>query len=178
MFGADTMGSTAPTGVNQQKPRTTGSFGALTFGYRFSTGLAAEFQAETSDHQVAACPANGKGCESATVRANYQLRSSRVGPALRLMTGGRKGRFVGTIGLGAAVHTLTFDKEFSGLGPKDVSSVGSYILLAGAYELNLGHFLLDAGLRLVGESADENKTGGVKSAGSFGLELRVGYGQW
>jgi hypothetical protein len=178
MFGADSMGSTAPTGVNQQKPRTTGSFGALTFGYRFSTGLAAEFQAEASDHQVAGCPANGKGCESATIRANYQLRSSRVGPAVRLMTSGRKGRFVGTIGLGAAVHSLTFDKDFKDLGQKDVSSVGSYILLAGGYELNLGHFLLDAGLRLVGETADENKTGGVKNTGSFGLELRVGYGQW
>jgi hypothetical protein len=178
MFGADTMGSTAPTGVNQQKPRTTGSFGALTFGYRFSTGLAAEFQAETSDHTVAGCPANGKGCESATIRANYSLRSSRVGPALRLMSSGRKGRFVGTIGLGAAVHTLTFDKDFKDLGQKDVSSVGSYILLAGGYELNLGHFLLDAGLRLVGETADETKTGGLKNTGSFGLELRVGYGQW
>ncbi len=110
---------------------------------------------------------------------NYTLRSSRVGPAIRLMTTGRKGRFVGTIGLGAAVHSLAFDAAFKQpIGQKDVSSVGSYLMLAGSYELNLGHFLLDAGLRLVGEAADENKTGGVKNAGSFGLELRVGYGQW
>jgi PEGA domain len=177
VFGADTMGSTSPTGLNQDKARSGGTFGALTFGYRFSSSLAAEFQAETSDHTIAACPSGAKaGC--ATTFGNYQLRSSRVGPALRLMTGGRKGRFVGTIGLGAAVHSLTFDPVFKDLGAKDVSALGSYILLAGAYELNLGHFLVDAGLRLVGETGDETKTGGLKNTGSFGLELRVGYGQW
>jgi len=94
------------------------------------------------------------------------------------MTSGRKGRFVGTIGIGAAVHSLTLDPQLKVNGEKDVSSVGSYIQLAGAYELNLGHFLFDAGLRLVGESADETKTGGLKNAASLGLELRIGYGQW
>jgi hypothetical protein len=179
VFGADTQGSTSPTGLHQDKARTAGSFGALAFGYRFSTGLAAEFDLETSDHTIGACPASVKaGCEGATARGNYTLRSARVGPAVRLMTSGRKGRFVGTIGLGAAVHSLAFDPVFKALGQKDVSSVGAYVLLAGAYELNLGHFLLDAGLRLVGETADETKTGGLKSSGSFGLDLRVGYGQW
>jgi hypothetical protein len=177
LFGADTMGSTSPTGLNQDKARVGGTFGALTFGYRFSSMLAVEFDLETSDHTVAACPSGVRaGCT--TTPGNYELRSSRVGPALRLMTSGRKGRFVGTVGLGAAVHSLTFDQVFKSLGQKDVSAVGSYILLAGAYELNLGHFLLDAGLRLVGETADATKTGGLKNTGSFGLEFRVGYGQW
>jgi hypothetical protein len=177
MFGADTMGSTSPTGVNQDKARTGGTFGALTFGYRFTTGFAAEFQAETADHQMAACPQGAMpGCAATT--AHYSLHSSRVGPAVRLMTSGRKGRFVGTIGLGAAVHSLTFEQPFKQLGQNDVSSVGSYISLAGSYELNLGHFLVDAGMRLVGEAADETKTRGLKSTGSVGLEFRVGYGQW
>jgi hypothetical protein len=181
VFGADSMGSTSPTGVEQVKQRVGGSFGALTFGYRFSSGLAAEFQAETSDHSIDGClvtPLNGNNCERTTTRATYTMRSSRVGPAIRLMTNGRKGRFVGTIGLGAAVHSLTFEKYFKDDGRKDVSSVGSYLLLTGGYELNLGHFLVDAGVRLVGETADETKTEGVKSTGSVGLELRVGYGQW
>ncbi len=76
------------------------------------------------------------------------------------------------------MHSLTFEQQFKLLGQNDVSSVGSYVSLAGSYELNLGHFLVDAGLRVVGETADENKTRGLKSTGSVGLELRVGYGQW
>ncbi len=177
VFGADSQGSTSPTGLNQNKSRTGGTFGALTFGYRFSSGFAAEFQAETSDHNIGACLNAGQSACPA-VTGHYQLHSSRVGPAVRLMTSGRKGRFVGTIGLGAAVHTLTLDAQLKVNGEKDVSSVGSYIQLVGGYELNLGHFLFDAGLRLVGESADETKTGGVKNTGSVGLELRIGYGQW
>lgn len=177
LFGADSMGSTPLTGVNQDKARTGGRFGALTFGYRFSTSFAAEFQVETSDHQVAACPKGvSPGCAAAT--GNYELRSSRIGPAVRFMTTGRKGRFVGTIGAGAAVHSVSFDEIFKQLGASDASSVGSYLLLVGGYEMNLGHFLIDAGLRLVGETADESTTRGLKSTGSAGLELRIGYGQW
>jgi hypothetical protein len=177
LFGADTMGSTSPTGLDQDKERTGGTFGALAFGYRFSTGFAAEFEVETADHKVAACRALAQpGC--AMTVGNYAMHSTRIGPAVRLMTSGRKGRFVGTIGAGAAVHAITFDPALQTLGAHDVSSVGSYLLVAGSYELNLGHFLLDAGLRIVGESADEAKTAGVKSTGSVGLEFRVGYGQW
>jgi hypothetical protein len=177
VFGPDSQGSTSPTGLNQDKARTAGTFGALTFGYRFSVGFAAEFQAETSDHNIAACFNAGQvGC--AAVTGHYHLRSSRVGPAVRFMTSGRKSRFVGTIGLGAAVHSLVLDDALKRNGEKDVSSVGSYIQLVGAYELNLGHFLVDGGLRLVGESADETKTGGLKNAASLGIELRIGYGQW
>jgi PEGA domain len=177
LFGADTMGSTSPTGLNQDKARTGGTFGALTLGYRFSTGFAAEFQAETSDHQIAACPATARsGCIATT--GNYSLHVSRIGPAVRLMTSGRKARLLGTIGAGAAVHSLKFDATFKALGQNDVSSVGSYVSLTGSFELNLGHFLVDGGIRLVGESANETNTGGLKSTGSVGLEFRLGYGQW
>jgi len=176
-FGADTMGSTSPTGLNQDKARAGGTFGALTIGYRFSTGFAAEFQAETSDHQIAAClQAANPGC--IRTLGNYSLHASRIGPSIRLMTSGRKARVVGTIGAGAAVHSLTFDNGLRALGRQDVSSVGSYVALTGSFELNLGHFLVDGGVKLVGETADEAKTGGLKSTGSVGLEFRVGYGQW
>jgi len=43
---------------------------------------------------------------------------------------------------------VTFDEIFKRLGSSDASSVGSYLSLTGGYELNLGHFLIDAGLRL------------------------------
>jgi hypothetical protein len=176
-FGADTMGSASPQGLNQDKARTAGSFGGLAIGYRFSTAFAAEFQAETSNHQIGACPAEpGKGGCVSTL-GTYGIQSSRIGPAVRLMTSGRKSRLVGTIGLGAAVHSVSYDAALTTFSKKDVSAVGSYLSLAAGYELNLGHFLVDAGLDLTGETLDENKTG-IKNAASLALDLRIGYGQW
>jgi hypothetical protein len=157
--------------LNQEKGRSTGGNGGIAFGYRFSTGFAAEFDAYTAQHVIRACVPINKTCP--TANGNYHVTSSRVGPAIRLMSNGRKGRFVGTIGVGAAVQSITYDGVFR---LSDESSVGSYLHLNGSYELNLGHFLLDAGLSLIGESGDEGK--GIKSSGSFGLDFRVGYGQW
>jgi len=151
VFGVDTMGSTAPHNLNQEKPRSTGGTGGIAFGYRFSTGFAAEFDAHTAQHAIRACVPTMKTCDAAN--GSYHLTSARVGPAIRLMSNGRKGRFVGTIGVGAAVQSITYDGAF-GIGKDkiaDESSVGSYLFLGGSYEVNLGHFLLDAGVSLVGE---------------------------
>jgi hypothetical protein len=96
------------------------------------------------------------------------------------MTSGRNGRFVGTVGLGAAVHSVTYPANFREQLPdlKDqVTAAGTFFQLSGGYELNLGHFLLDAGLIFNGDATDEQKLG-IKNAGSVGLEIRVGYGQW
>ncbi len=175
VFGPDTMGSTSPTGLTQENARTGGSFGGIDVGYRFSTGFAAEFRFETATHQVAACEKTLAVCLPTSKRGTYRFQSTRVGPAIRLLTGGRKGRFAATIGVGAAVLTLAYEDVFK---RSDVSSVGSYLQLVGGYEQNLGHFLLDAGLGFTGESHDAQKSDGVKGAASFSLELRLGYGQW
>jgi hypothetical protein len=176
VFGVDTMGSAAPHDLNQEKNRTNGGSGGIAVGYRFSTGFSAEFDAVTAQHSIRACIAANKACSDGN--GAYKVASSRIGPAVRFMSAGRKGRFVGTVGLGAAVQSVTYDSVFK-LYDKNVtdeSSVGSYLYLGGGYELNLGHFLLDAGVSLVGESGDATK--GIKSSGSFGLDFRVGYGQW
>ncbi|HEX9294913.1 MAG TPA: PEGA domain-containing protein [Polyangiaceae bacterium] len=183
VFGPDTMASNSPNGLYQEDARNGGSFGGIDVGYRFSTGFAAEFRAETATHQVAACEKFSLICGAK--RGNYRFQSTRIGPAIRLMTPGGKGRFVATIGVGAAVLTIDYDAVLSstkdpltGKDRQDLSSVGSYLQLVGGYELNLGHFLVDAGLGFTAESHDKDKSDGVKGAASFSLELRLGYGQW
>ncbi len=174
VFGVDTMGSAAPHNLNQEKQRSTGGTGGIAFGYRFSTGFAAEFDAYTTQHTIRACLPVASSCPLA--QGTYTIASAHVGPAIRLMTNGPKSRLVGTIGVGAAVQSVTYNDTFKKAGLSDESSVGSFLFLGGAYEYNLGHFLLDAGLSLVGESGDAQK--GIKSSGAFGLDFRVGYGQW
>ncbi|HKQ67986.1 MAG TPA: PEGA domain-containing protein [Polyangiaceae bacterium] len=180
LFGGASVGSAPPAELHQNKDRAGGPVGGIAVGYRFSTALAAEFDAESASYVIGACGARAeRGCSQA--EGNYDLRSSRVGPAIRLMTSGAKGRFVGTIGLGAVVHTLSYDQALrnavpSAKLPESESAVGSYLKLSGAYELSFGHFLLDLGLVIVGETADEKV--GIKNTGSLGLEFRAGYGQW
>jgi hypothetical protein len=175
-FGLDTMGSTAPAGLNHDKARTTGAFGSLRLGYRFSTNWAAEFMGENTGHDIAACVSGGSGCAGAAVK-NYRLTSTRLGAALRVMSNGRKSRFVGTVGLGASVHEIKYDNALKGGTRTDQTAPGSFLQIGGSYELNIGHFLLDAGINLTAETADEQKVG-FKNTGHVGLEVRLGYGQW
>jgi hypothetical protein len=173
-LGGDSMGNPAPAGL-ENKGRSAGGFGGLRLGYRFSTNFAVELVLENARHKVDACVTTGSGCAGAT--GTYDLISSRIGPAVRIMTNGRKGRFVGTLGLGAAVHTITYSASLTSSQRKDATAAGTFIQLTGGYELNLGHFLLDGGLILAADTFDDQKIG-IKNAGSVGLEFRVGYGQW
>jgi hypothetical protein len=95
------------------------------------------------------------------------------------MTNGSKGRFVATVGLGASVHEVKYDDSLQQAvkGLQNQTAAGSFFQISGGYELNLGHFLLDAGIGLTAETADEQKVG-IKNTGSIGLEIRVGYGAW
>jgi hypothetical protein len=172
-LGAAAMGNTTPAGIVDEKQRAAGGFGTLRAGYRFSTLFGVELDISTSTHGVSACVAAPINC--ADGRGNYQIASTRIGPAARLMTSGRKGRAVGTIGLGPAVHSVSFDGALRALGRGDASAVGTYLEITGSYELSLGHLLLGAGLNLVAENAEK---AGIKSAVSAGLALQVGYGQW
>jgi hypothetical protein len=172
-FGIDSMGNPAPPGLNHDKGRAAGGFASLRVGYRFSTNLAVEFMGENAAHAIGACVATGNICTGPS--GSYSFSSTRIGPAIRLMTNGRKGRFVATVGLGAAVHQITYDEALR-MG-KGETAAGSFFQITASYELNLGHFLLDAGIGLTTETADEAKVR-VKNAGSVGLEIRVGYGEW
>jgi hypothetical protein len=179
-FGGDSMGNPAPAGLTNAQGRTAGGFFGVRLGYRFSSLLALELAVENSRHQVDACVSSGSGCANAAVKGSYDFSATHIGPAVRFMTSGRNGRFVGTVGLGAAVHSVTYPANFREQLPdlKDqVTAAGTFFQLSGGYELNLGHFLLDAGLIFNGDATDEQKLG-IKNAGSVGLEIRVGYGQW
>jgi hypothetical protein len=175
------MGNPAPPGLTNEKGRTAGAFGSLRIGYRFSTNWAVEFLGENTNHSIDACVSTGSGCGSATAKGSYQFTSTRLGPAVRLMTGGSKGRFVGSLGLGAAVHQIKYDDALKSKTTAplrdDQTAAGSFLQLGGSYELNLGHFLLDAGIAFTVETADEQKVG-IKNTGSGGIEFRVGYGAW
>jgi len=174
-FGADSMGNPAPPGFKHDKDRVAGGFVSLRAGYRFSTNWAVEFMGETATHTIGAtCTATNNNCMGGT-KGNYQFTSTRIGPAVRLMSNGRKGRFVGTVGLGATVHQIKFDSSIA--NGRSETAAGSFFQITGSYELNLGHFLLDAGIGLTTETANEEKIG-IKNTGSVGLEIRVGYGQW
>jgi hypothetical protein len=163
--------------LNHDKARTTGAFGSIRVGYRFSTNWAAEFMGESANHEVAACVNTGAGCAGASQNGNYRFTSTRVGAAVRLMSSGKKSRFVGTVGIGAAIHDIKYDDALKDSNRTNQTAPGSFLQIGGSYELNLGHFLVDAGLNLTAETADEQKVG-VKNKGHIGLELRVGYGQW
>jgi hypothetical protein len=178
-FGVDTMGNQAPPGLKNASARVGGAFGSLRVGYRVSTNWAVEFMGESAAHTIGACIALGDSCSGSSIKGDYRFSSTRIGPAVRVMSNGRKGRFVGTLGLGATVHQITYDKQLTSTipGRDDATAPGSFLQLAGGYELNLGHFLLDAGITMTAETADEKKIG-VKNMASAGLELRVGYGQW
>jgi hypothetical protein len=174
-FGPVSMGNPAPNGFKNDKDRVAGGFGSLRAGYRFSTNWAVEFMGETATHTIAAtCAAGNPNCTAGS-KGNYQFISTRIGPAVRLMSNGRKGRFVGTVGLGATVHQIKFDPSL--WNGRSETGAGSFFQITGSYELNLGHFLLDAGIGLTTENTDNDKIG-FKNAGSVGLEIRVGYGQW
>jgi hypothetical protein len=178
-FGLDSMGSNAPPGLNHDKARVTGGFGSLRFGYRFATNWAAEIMGENTGHEIAACVNSGNGCAGAAVKGNYRFTATRVGAAVRLMSSGRKSRVVATVGVGASVHDIKYDAALKATMPAraDQTAPGSFFQIGGSYELNLGHFLFDAGLNFTAENADEQKVG-VKNMASVGLEIRVGYGQW
>ena len=179
-FGIDSMGSPAPPGLNHEKGRAAGAFGSLRFGYRFSTNWAVEFMGENTGHAIDACVSATNSCAGVTQKGTYQLTSTRLGPAFRLMSNGRKGRFVGTVGLGAVVHSIKYETALeSGSMPvrQGQTAAGSFLQLGGSYELNLGHFLVDAGLVLTAETADDQKVG-IKNTAAGGIEFRVGYGQW
>ena len=175
-FGPDSMGNPAPPGLKHDKDRVAGGFFSLRLGYRFSTNWAVEFMGETAQHSIgAACANPGANTCAAGGKGNYQFTSTRIGPAVRLMSNGRKGRFVGTVGLGATVHQVKYDAGLA--NGKSETAPGTFFQITGGYELNLGHFLLGAGIGLTTETANEDKVG-IKNAGSVGLEIRVGYGLW
>jgi tetratricopeptide (TPR) repeat protein len=178
-FGADSMGNPAPRGLINDKARAAGGFVGLRLGYRISTNWAAELMSESAAHTASACAGSGNNCDGRTVK-DYNFSSTRIGAALRLMSNGRKGRFFGNVGAGAAVHSIKYDKALeSSSNPvrSDQTAPGTFFQLGGGYELNLGHFLAAAALQLTAEAIAEQQIG-FKNAASAALELRVGYGQW
>jgi hypothetical protein len=175
-FGVDSFGNPAPSGLNNDKARTPGGYGGVRVGYRFSTNWAVELIGENASRAVAACATSGNTCNGLPVK-DYNFTSTRIGAAVRLMSNGRKGRFFGNVGLGAAVHTIQYDKALESAARSNETGAGSFFQLGGGYELNLGHFLFDTALQITAENADQKKIG-FKNAASAGLELRVGYGLW
>jgi hypothetical protein len=173
-LGGALFGGDPPPGLVREKPRSGGGFAVVRGGYRFSSLFGLELDISASNDSVGACRDTP---ECPTQQGAFRLSTTRIGPAARFMTSGAKGRLVGTVGFGPAVHSMSYDNVLLGPNgaPSNTSGVGSYFELAGSYELNLGHLLLGAGLRLLSENADKV---GMKNVNSLGLDLQIGYSQW
>ena len=178
-FGLESMGSPAPAGLAHAQGRAGGGFFGVRGGLRVSTLLALEFMLENSRNEVDACVSMGNNCEGTTVKGIYTLNATRLGPAARFMTNGRNARLVGTIGFGAAVHSVTYPQNFRDAlqGLQDqIGLIGTFFQFSASYERNLGHFLFDGGVVFTAEAPNEKL--GIKNTGTAGLQFRVGYALW
>jgi hypothetical protein len=158
-----------------------GGSAALRAGYLVHTHAGFELLAEYTN---VVGPANGTEPES------YSLTSWRVGPLLRLQTGGDTLRFVGTLGGGFAVNLIDLDLA---IGRTSTSGVDFFALTELGGELDLDGVLV--GLSLAGylsgtkgmndfDGVFADRTRVVQEPygnavlASFGPRLSFGYAFW
>ncbi len=194
----------APSGIKQggvQEQRG-GVVAGVRAGYRLWTPVGVELMLEGGRHQVKDACVTEKSHECGdNITRSYTLSSFRLGPALRIMSGGEKVRFTSTIGAGAVQHELVYDKPKQN-GSSDVTAhpdlVGLYqdatargwdpfFMLEVGAQFNWGHVLLEANVTAYLDGAsnvhgdtltdpyNSVSTGGLKM---IGLGLRAGWGEW
>lgn len=179
-----------------------GSFGVRA-GYRLWTPVAVELLLEGGRHDITgACDqrvekaANRKCGTDAQLDRSLTLESIRLGPNLRIMSGGETIRFTSTLGVGAVRHQLELDAVSDSDVDRSSAVPGGkakgwdpYFLLEVGIQYNWGHVLLELdGLTFIdgasnvkgsddlGDSwAPYSDTGGLFMAG---IGLRAGWSEW
>ncbi len=180
-----------------------GSFGVRA-GYRLWTPVAVELLLEGGRHDITgacdqkvdkAVPSRKCGTNSQLDRS-LTLESIRLGPNLRIMSGGETIRFTSTLGVGAVRHQLELE-AVNDSDPDKASAVAGgkakgwdpYFLLEVGIQYNWGHLLLELnGLTFIDGASnvkgtnDLNQdwtpysdTGGLLMAG---IGLRAGWSEW
>ncbi len=195
------MGSLDLTGLtgnptDTQRPSNNTIAGAglgVRAGYRLWTPVSIELLVEGSSHQAKdQCI---KTCDSGGATRDYMVQSFRIGPNLRINSGGESIRFTSALGLGAVQHTvkfggitnpdgLTLPKNYP-LDKATASGWDPYLLLEIGAQFNLGHVLLeaDAIANIDGATSVHDDTGAkpYKDAGGLkmlGIGLRAGWSEW
>ncbi len=175
-------------------------------GYRIWTPIAVELMLDSSRHDIErACDQQvertkstppSRDCGTSAFERDLQLDSFRLGPNLRIMSGGDNLRFTSSLGAGAVRHQLELkkpdpndpDKDLA-LAPGEAKGWDPYFMLEVGAQYNWGHvlleldviILLDGASNTVGSFSDGKSwepfadTGGLLMGG---LGLRVGWSEW
>ena len=161
----------------------TGGSGGLRAGYRPATPIAFELMFQFSNITSDGTVTNTVGDvnSESDVQASYSLSTTLVGANFRLMSSGRKVRFVTTLGGGLAYDDLSWED----CGPAGVLVCGSDATGAEGFVQNEIGLELDFGGVLLGAVAQQvvSSSGNVKLFSSdplvfLGLGLRIGYATW
>jgi len=198
MGALDLTGLTGdPNNTKQPSGNTNGGAAlGVRAGYRLWTPVSIELLMQGSTHEAKdQCVPS---CDGDHATRNYSVQSFRIGPNLRINSGGESIRFTSALGLGAVQHKVTFkdithDKsvDVSSVPPKDTVASGwdPYLLLEIGVQFNLGHVLLEAdavadidqassihyGTTYPYRESDGSGKGGLKM---LGLGLRAGWSEW
>ena len=192
-----------PDGFDLEHADTNGAAVGARAGYRIWQNIGVEWLMEFGRHNIdnacdeKAVSANvGLECDGADAASrNLNLSSFRVGPNLRLMSGGERLRFSSTLGAGAVRHELelgshpTTPPPTGAQAPGKVSGWDPYFLLELGLLYNWGHILLGADLVLLVDGASnvqgtndagENWTPYADTNGLIvgGLGIRLGWSEW
>lgn len=188
----------APEGFEIDESEVSGGSFGVRAGYRVWTPIGVEVLLEGGRHEVnKACDVEataGRDCDNNPVERKFTLDSIRLGPALRVMSGGETLRFTSTIGTGAVRHEIKLDApdtNSTGTPQRGGSAKGwdPYFLLEVGVQYNWGHVLLELdglvfvdGASNVSGNLDDGKdwhpyrdTGGLLMGG---IGLRGGWSEW
>jgi hypothetical protein len=165
----------APQDLDLENSDISGSSVGVRAGYRLWTPIAVEALLEVGSHEV-------KGAvDKSGAERDFKLESIRLGPNLRILSGGERLRFTSTLGAGAVRH------KYELTAPEGQSAKGwdPYFLLEIGAQMNFRHVLAELNLTSFIDGASNVKgddgfepyadTGGVVM---FGLGLRGGWSEW
>ncbi len=172
-------------------------------GYRVWTPIAVELMLDSSRHDITgACDlqvertATTRDCANSAFEREFQLDSFRLGPNLRIMSGGDTLRFTSTLGAGAVRHQIELkppkqdDPQASiALPAGEAKGWDPYFMLEVGAQYNWGHVvfeldaivMLDGASNTVGSFSDGKSWAPFKETGGLimgGLGLRVGWSEW
>lgn len=182
----------APDGLDVDAQDVSGGSFGVRAGYRLWTPIAVEMLLEGSSHQVddACIGDQTQKCPGPTaITQSYTLESVRLGPNLRIMSGGETVRFTSTLGAGAVRHVIEVEEAKNAPDP-DAFPHGKakgwdpYFLLEVGAQFNWGHVLLEANVTAFIDGASNAKDGDYepfKETGGLvmvGLGLRAGWSEW
>ena len=164
----------------------------LRAGYRLSEPIAVEAAVDGGRLLGANACQKREDEEACYVERDFELRSLRFGPNLRLFTRGETLRFAVGLGAGAVVHRLELDAATSSDGERleggSATGVDPYFCFELGAAFNYRHLLAELSVIAFIEGADnqsgkfdEHAERGVFSDGTLpmlGLGLKLGYSAW